>query len=132
MIYKREEYVQQAEEGAKFPVRQIEAMTDIDTGESTFVGQVALGLQTPMGVQQIPVSFEIPAPTIKEAFDKFEETAAPRVEEARKGIEEEINRMRREQAGRIIRPEEIGGLGAAGLGAQPGAGGGIISPFKKS
>ena len=128
MIYKREEYIQQAEEDAKFPVRHIEAMTDIDTGEATFIGQVALGLQTPAGVQQIPVSFEIPAPTIKEAFEKFEEAAGPRVEEARKGIEEEIGRLRREQAGRIIRPDEIGGLGGV-----PGAGGqgGVISPFKK-
>ncbi len=114
MIYKREDYIEQTSDtSARFPVRQIEVLTDVDSGDQQFMGQVTLGLSTPMGVQQIPVSFEIEAKTIKEAFGKFEATAQPHIEEARKGIEDEISRMRREASGRIIRPDEVG-MGGAG------------------
>lgn len=121
MIYKREDYVYQGSESERFPVKQIEALTDLETQEQKFVGQVTLGLQTPMGVQQVPVSFEIEADDIKGAFAKFDETAEPKIEEARQGIEEEISRLRREQSNRIVRPDELGMGGGVG-GGQAGGG----------
>ena len=136
MIYKRDEYIEQAEEeSSKFPVKHIETMTDVKTGEQRFVGQVTLGLQTPAGVQQIPVSFEITAGSIADAFKKFDECAEPRIEEARKGIEEEIGRLRREAGSRIVRPGEVGLGGASPSGLRGGptgaAGGGLIFDTKR-
>lgn len=115
MIYKREVYVEEAGEGTRFPVKSIEVLTPIDGGKTTYVGQVTVGLQTPMGLQQIPVNFEIDAADIKEAFQKFEENATPRIEETRKNIEEEISRLRSEASSRIVTPGEVG-LGRQGLG----------------
>ena len=113
MIYKREDYVEEAGPDAKFPVRQIDVLTDVETGEAKFVGHVTLGLQTPMGVQQIPISFEIDAPDIKGAFGKFDASAEPKIEQARKGIEDEIQRLRQEASSRIVRPGEVG-MGGGG------------------
>ena len=113
MIYKRQDYVEEAGSNAKFPVRQIEAPTDVDSGETRFVGHVALGIQTGLGVQQLPISFEIEAASIQEAFQKFEQSAEPRIEEARKGVEQEMQRLRQDASGRIVRPDEVG-LGDAG------------------
>jgi len=108
MIYRRQEYIEEAEENAKFPVRHIEVLSPIDNSPPRFIGHVTLGFQTPMGVQQIPVTFEIDAPTIEEAFPKFEQCAEPQIEEARKSIEEEIRKLRQEASSRIIRPGEAG------------------------
>jgi hypothetical protein len=119
MIYKREEYVEEAGESAKFPVRHIEVFTPQDGSKPRFVGQVALGFETPMGLQQIPVTFEIDALLIAEAFQKFEAAAEPKIEEARKQLEEEFRRLRRESQSRIVRPDELG------------LGGGNIIDFKK-
>ena len=119
MIYKREEYVEEAGENAKFPVRHIEVFTPQDGGKPRFVGQVALGFETPMGIQQIPVTFEIDAAMIAEAFQKFEKASEPKIEEARRQLEEEFHRLRREAQGRIVRPDELG------------LGGGNIIDFKK-
>ena len=121
MIYKREDYLYQGQESDRFPVKHIESLTDIASGEKKFVGQVTLGLQTPMGVQQIPISFEIEAKDVEAAFAKFDECAGPKIEEARQGIEEEIGRMRREAGTRIVRPDELGmGGGMSGLGGEQG------------
>lgn len=119
MIYKREDYIYHGEESERFPVKQIEVLTDIASGQQKFMGQVTLGLQTPMGVQQIPVGFEIEAESVEAAFAKFDESAQPKIEDARKGIEEEIGRLRREASTRIVRPDEVG----MGGGAAPGVGG---------
>ena len=132
MIYKREDYLYQGEESERFPVKHIEALTDLATGSQKFVGQVTLGLQTPMGVQQIPISFEIEAENIEAAFAKFDECAGPKIDEARQGIEEEISRMRRDASTRIVRPDEMGmgGGGMPGLGKEQQGGSPIID-FKK-
>ena len=116
MIYKMEEYVEQGDEESRFPVKRIEVLTPVDGSTPKYVGHVALGVQTPLGVQQIPISFEIEAHEVTEAFSKFEEQAEPKIEEARKGLEEEMGRLRRESTGRIIRPDELA----------PGSGGKII------
>ena len=59
-------------------------------------------------VQQLPVSFEIEAEHIAEAFQKFGAAAEPRIEETRQGLEQEMQRMRQEQSSRIVRPDEVG------------------------
>lgn len=124
MIAKRETYVQEADRESKYPVRNMEVLSDIESGEQRFIGQVALGVQTPMGVQQLPVSFEIEADSVKDAFGKFEARADQEVAQARQHIEEEINKARREEAGRIVRPGEV----SLGGGPVPGGtqGGGNV------
>ena len=115
MIYKREEYVEEVNTPeAKFPVRHIEVLTPVDGGKAKFIGQVTLGIQTPYGVHQLPIVFEIEAESIHKAFKRFDETAKPKIEDARHEIEEELQRARREQASRIIRPGEVG-LGPGGI-----------------
>ena len=61
MIYKREEFIEESPTDQKFPVKQIEVLSSLDGKESKYIGRVSLGLQTPMGVQTIPVSFEVEA-----------------------------------------------------------------------
>jgi len=122
MIYKREEYIEEMPEGAKFPVKHIETLTPVEGGDVQYVGQVTIGLSTPMGVQQIPVTFRIEAADVTEAFAKFESCAEPRIEETREQIEEEISRVRREAGSRIVTPGEVG-LGGMGAGPGPGGGG---------
>ena len=107
MIYKREEYVEEDTEDQKFPVKRIDVLDPVDGSGKKFIGQLALGMQTPLGVQQIPVTFEIEADTVQQAFEKFAETAEPRIEETRQQIEEELRKVRQEASSRIVRPSEI-------------------------
>jgi hypothetical protein len=107
MIYKREEYVEENPEDKKFPVKHIDVATPIDGNRRRFVGEVALGVQTPLGIQQIPITFEIPADTVEQAFQRFEQYAAPKVEEARRQIEEEFRKIRKEATSRIVRPGDL-------------------------
>ena len=72
MIYKRENFIEENPDSQQFPVRQIEKMSAIDGSSTKFVGRVSLGLETPMGVQTMPVSFEIEADTVEDAFAQFE------------------------------------------------------------
>ncbi|MFH0962453.1 MAG: hypothetical protein V2A58_00415 [Planctomycetota bacterium] len=113
MIYRKEEYIEESEAEGRFPVKQIEVLDPVGGGAKKFVGYLTLGFQTPMGVQQIPLSFEIEAGTIEDAFSKFEQYAETKIEEARKGIEDEIRKLRDEAATRIVRPGEVG-LGGPG------------------
>jgi len=108
MIYKREEYVAESPEDEKFPVKRIDVMTPTEGGAARFIGQVALGVQTPIGVQQIPISFEIEADSVAQAFERFEQHAMPRLEEARRQVEDELRKVRREASSRIVRPGELG------------------------
>ena len=108
MIYKREEYIDENPQDEKFPVKRIDVLVPIDHSASKFIGQVAMGVQTAMGVQQIPVSFEIEAASVEEAFQRFEQAAMPRIEETRRQIEEEIGKLRKQSSSRIVRPGEVG------------------------
>ena len=115
MIYKVEDYVQEDTASEKYPVKQIQAMTPITGSEAKFIGRMSLGLQTPMGVQHIPVTFEIEAGNVEEAFGQFESAAEPAIENTRKELEEQIDKVRREQSSRIIRPDEVAGGGLMDL-----------------
>lgn len=118
MIYKREEYIQETQEEGRSAVKQIEVLVPQAEGEQSlrYIGHVTMMIQTPMGAQQMPVSFEIDAANIEEAFQKFDEYAQPRIEETRKAVEQEIQRMRQEASNRIVSPDELGGAGGQGGG----------------
>ena len=107
MIYKRENFIEENPEDKKYPVKQIEQLTAVNGGSKRFVGRVSLGLQTPMGVQTVPVSFEIEAETIEGAFSRFEARAEEEVEKAKKDLEREIQDLRRQSQSRIVTPDEI-------------------------
>lgn len=118
MIYKREEYIQETQEEGRSAMRQIEVLAPKDEGAHNhrYIGHVTMMLQTPMGAQQMPVSFEIGASSVEEAFEKFDEYAQPRIEETRKAVEQELQRMRQESSNRIVSPDELGGAGGRGGG----------------
>ncbi len=75
-----------------------------------FVGQTQI--LTPMGA--LPLSFEIPAATLREALDRFPVEAQKALEETARELQE----MRREQASSIVVPEA--GMGLGGAGGRPG------------
>ncbi len=81
-----------------------------DTARPTlFVGQISV--MTPMGT--LPISFEIDAPDLAQAIDKFGDGAKVAMEETMR----ELQQLRREAASQIVIPEP---------GAVPPAGGGRI------
>ena len=107
MIYKREEFFEEKPEDQKFPIRQIEQLTSLDGSVKKYVGRVTLGVQTPMGVTSLPVSFEIEASSLPEAFAKFSQRAEIEVEAAKGELQDELNEMRRRSQSRIVTPGEL-------------------------
>lgn len=107
MIYRREEYFEEAPENQKFPVKQIEQIVSLDGQVRKYVGRVSLGIQTPMGVSTIPVSFEIEAANVEEAFRKFEQIAEVEIERAKDDLQKELQEMRRQSQNRIVTPGDI-------------------------
>ena len=107
MIYKREEFYEENADDEKFPLKQVEQLSSLDGATKRFVGRVSLGVQTPMGVQTLPVTFEIPASTIQEAFLHFAEHAEREVENAKKELAAELQEMRRRSQSRIVTPGEL-------------------------
>lgn len=79
-----------------------------------FLGQTQI--LTPMGA--LPLNFEIPATTLREALDQFPAEAQKALEETARELQE----MRREQASSIVVPE----AGMGGLGGGAGRPGGRI------
>ncbi|HPP11831.1 MAG TPA: hypothetical protein PKW42_03780 [bacterium] len=102
MIYKHEEYIEENAADSKFPIKQIEQLTSLDGKVKKFIGRVSLALQTPMGMTTIPVTFEIEAATIQEAFAKFSERAEAEIESAKRDLHAELQELRRQNASRII------------------------------
>jgi hypothetical protein len=119
MIYKREEFFEENELDQKFPIKQIEQLSSLDGSVKKFIGRVSLGVQTPMGVQTIPVTFEIEAATIQDAFVKFPARAETEVEAAKRELQSELNELRRRSQNRIVTPgdlppTDLGNLGGMG------------------
>ncbi|MGH7277993.1 MAG: hypothetical protein ACREJG_04825 [Candidatus Rokuibacteriota bacterium] len=73
-------------------------------------------LLTPAGL--LPLAFEIDAPSLADAVEKFAAGASGAVERARRELEE----LRREAASSIIVPDMPGGLGGPGGPGLPGGG----------
>jgi hypothetical protein len=111
MIYRKDEFVSHDEGDEEFPIKQIDRLEPIDGSQSRFIGRATLNMMTRVGVQQMPVSFEIDASTVEEAFAKYVEAAKPRIEEFRQQIQERIEELRREEQSRIVTPGEATGGG---------------------
>ena len=107
MIYRREEFFEEQPEDQKFPVRQVEQVTSLDGSVKKFVGRVTLGVQTPMGVTSLPVTFEIEAASVQEAFAKFSQRAETEVEAAKGELQDELTEMRRRSQSRIVTPGDL-------------------------
>ncbi len=117
MIYKRDDFIEESPESRKFPVRQIEQLTSLDGETKRFVGRVSLAIQTGMGMSTIPVSFEIEAGTVSEAFSKFDARAEEEVEKTQKELQNQFDEARRRAQSRIVTPGDIapGDLGKLSL-----------------
>jgi hypothetical protein len=71
-------------------------------------------VMTPVGA--LPLNFELDAGSLEEAMEAFPAAAQVALEQAM----EQLKEMQREQASRIMTPDQMGGGGGA-----PGAGGGM-------
>jgi len=123
MIYKREEFVEEDASNKKYPVKQIEVLTPAGGGAAKYFGRLSMGVQTPVGISSIPINFEIDAPTIQEAFAKFESRAEEEIEKAKNELQDQLQEYRRKAQSRIITPGEIapggiapGEISAGGIG----------------
>ena len=117
MIYRKDEYIEETPDDAEFPVKQIERLESTDGSETRYVGRAALLMQTPFGIEQMPISFEIEADSIEAAFAGFAEHAKPKIEEVKQQIASRLDEMRRAEQSRIVTPDEArqSGLGIARL-----------------
>jgi len=104
MIYRKEEYVQHDENDREFPIKQIDRLEGVDGGGVRFIGRAVLNMQTPLGIQQLPVSFEVQADSIRDAFARYAEYARPQIEEVRSRIQQRIEQLRQGEESRIITP----------------------------
>jgi hypothetical protein len=107
MIYRREEFFEENADDQKFPLKQVEQISSLDGSVRKFIGRVSLGIQTPMGVSSIPVSFEIEASTVQEAFAKFAARAEAEIEVAKNELQDELQEMRRRSQSRIVTPGDL-------------------------
>ncbi|MFW6189756.1 MAG: hypothetical protein ACOC7T_04905 [Planctomycetota bacterium] len=112
MIYRKEELVKEDTEDEQFPVKQIDHLTALEGGDERYIGRATLNMQTPVGAQQVPISFEIEADSIQDAFEKYRDAAEPKIEEVRGRLKERLQQMQRQmqqqrqqEQGRIVTPE---------------------------
>jgi len=111
MLYRKEEYVAHDESDSAFPIKQIDRLVEVDGDGQRFIGRAVLNMQTNMGIQQLPVSFEIEAATVQEAYEKYAGAALPKIEEVRQRIQSRIEEMQRQQQSKIVTP----GGGGSGI-----------------
>jgi len=115
MIYKREEFIEENVEDKKFPVKQIECLSATDGSDTKYLGRLTMAVQTPMGVSQMPITFEIDADGIEGAFQKFSSLADKAVEDAKKELEERIQEARQKAQSRIVTPDQLSTSGITQL-----------------
>ena len=109
MIYRKDEFVQQDAEDTEFPIKQVDRLEPLEEGTPRFIGRAALNMTTPMGIQQMPVSFEIDAATIEDAFARYAESAKPKLEEVKQRVQQRLEELRQSGEGRIVRPGDQDG-----------------------
>ncbi|MFO8007282.1 MAG: hypothetical protein R6V05_06045 [Candidatus Brocadiia bacterium] len=110
MIYRKQELVQDDTGDADFPIKVIDRLESLEGDTVRFIGRGAINMRTPAGVQQFPISFEIEAGSIEEAFEQYTAHAKPKVEEVRQRLQQQLDRLREQQGNRIVTPGE-GGAG---------------------
>jgi hypothetical protein len=111
MIYRKDEFVQDDEKDSQFPIKTVDRLEAVDGSEQRFVGRAALNMQTPFGIEQIPISFEIQAGSIQEAFSRYRECAEPKINEVKEHIQNRLEQLRRAEQSRIVTPGEAGAPG---------------------
>ena len=104
MIYRKDEFVQQDDQDTEFPIKQVDRLEPVGEGTSRFIGRAALNMTTPMGIQQIPVSFEIDAETIEDAFARYVQQAKPKLEEVKQRVQQRLDELRKAEQGQIVQP----------------------------
>ena len=114
MIYEKREFVQDGTGDREFPIKVVDRLEAVDGTTMRYIGRATLNLRTPFGVQQFPVSFEIEAGSVEDAFAGYAEAARPKIEQVRQRFMARLEEFRRQQE------QQAGGA------SQPGAGG-IIS-----
>ncbi|PWG64853.1 hypothetical protein [Sediminicurvatus halobius] len=92
--------------------------SDDSSREVLYLGQTQV--MTPVGA--LPLNFELEASNLEEAMAQFPAAAAESLERTM----EELKEMQREQASRIMTPDQLGGQGGYGGGGMPGGGGGGV------
>jgi len=122
MIYKSEEYIAEDAESQKFPVKQIECLTAIDGSSTKYIGRLAMAVQTPMGVTQMPISFDISAESVEDAFQKFETFAVGAIERAKRELQQRVDEIRRKAESRIVTPDQLSTTGITKLQGMGGQG----------
>lgn len=108
MIYRKDEFVQDDRDDPDFPVKQVDRLEAIDGSGQRFIGRAALNMQTPFGVEQIPISFEIEADSVEAAFAAYRTYAEPKINEVREHIEMKLEQIRKAEQSRIVTPRETG------------------------
>lgn len=104
MIYEKEEFVEDNTNDPRFPIKQVDRLTAIDGSVVRFIGRAALNMQTPAGIQQIPISFEIQADSLQTAFQKYNESAEPKLAEVKERIQQRLAELGRQEQSRIVTP----------------------------
>jgi len=91
--------------------------SDDDSRAVIYLGQTQV--MTPVGA--LPLNFELEASSLEQAMEQFPAAAQQSLERTM----EELKEMQREQASRIMTPDQMGGgQGGYGGGGMPGGGGG--------
>lgn len=91
--------------------------SDDDSRAVLYLGQTQV--MTPVGA--LPLNFELEADDLEQAMAQFPAAAQQSLERTM----EELKEMQREQASRIMTPDQLGGQGGYGGGGMPGGGGGM-------
>jgi hypothetical protein len=94
MIYRKHEYVQDQTGDEQFRVKVIDELTDVLGQTVRYIGRATVNMQTPLGIQQFPVSFEIEAASIEEAFAAYSQMAGPKVESVRRHVQALLDRLK--------------------------------------
>lgn len=106
MIYRKQELVQDDTGDPDFPIKVIDRLESLEGDTVRFIGRGAINMRTPAGVQQLPISFEIEAASVAEAFEKYSSEAKPKIEEVRQRLQQQLDRLREQQQNRIVTPGE--------------------------
>jgi ElaB/YqjD/DUF883 family membrane-anchored ribosome-binding protein len=66
-------------------------------------------MRTPVGIQQFPISFEIEADSVEQAFERYSAAARPKIEEVRERVKTQLDKLREQESGRIVTPDQAAG-----------------------
>jgi len=112
VIYRKQEFVEDQTGDPEFPIKVIDRLDSLDGEAFRFIGRATLNMKTPLGIQQFPISFEIVADSTDEAFQKYSQHARPKMEEVRRHIQSQLDRIHQEQEDEgALAPEKASGDG---------------------